>query len=140
MEVFTEHEMNLTELTDNKATQIHDTFIGHARRHHDLIGCSETRTLCSWLILNTPILMRLFTCGCLFRSSSSGPYSSVQFMCFERAFTACLRCCSVVGVVGVSVAEGQTVCRFTALDAHAEHRHRLSRHERSTFLLIILGC
>jgi len=62
MEVFTVHEMNLTELTDNKATQIHDTFIGHARRHHDLIGCSETRTLCAWLILysNAAVHVRLF--------------------------------------------------------------------------------
>jgi len=40
------HEMNRTELTCNKSTQLglHDAFTGHARLRH-LIGRSETRTL-----------------------------------------------------------------------------------------------
>ena len=29
-----------TELTCNKSTQLRDTFTGHARQHHDLIGCT----------------------------------------------------------------------------------------------------
>jgi len=36
---------NSTELTCNKSTQLHDAFIDHERRRHDLIGCSETRTV-----------------------------------------------------------------------------------------------
>ena len=32
-----------TELTCNKSTQLHDTFIGHARQRNVLIGCIETR-------------------------------------------------------------------------------------------------
>jgi len=37
--------MNSTELTCSKLTQLHDACIGHARRRHDLIGCSETRSV-----------------------------------------------------------------------------------------------
>jgi len=40
IQVCTQH-MNGTELTCNKSTQ----FTGHARPRHDLIGCSETRTV-----------------------------------------------------------------------------------------------
>jgi len=36
-----------TELTCNKSTQLHDTFIDHARQSQHLIGCSETRTVCA---------------------------------------------------------------------------------------------
>jgi len=39
----------------------HDAFIGHARQRHDLIGCSETRSVGAEQVLNTRILMRLFT-------------------------------------------------------------------------------
>jgi len=40
----TAHELNGTELTCNKLTQLYDAFIGHARQRRDLIGCSETRS------------------------------------------------------------------------------------------------
>jgi len=43
--LFTTRELNSTELTCNKSTQLHEAFIGRARQHHDLIGCSETRTV-----------------------------------------------------------------------------------------------
>jgi len=33
--------------------------VNHARQRHDLIGCSETRTLSAWLVLNTCIPRRL---------------------------------------------------------------------------------
>jgi len=35
----------IKELTWNKSTQLHDAFIGRARQRHDLIGCSETRSV-----------------------------------------------------------------------------------------------
>ena len=37
--------INWTELTCNLSTQLHFAFICHARQRHDLIGCSETRTV-----------------------------------------------------------------------------------------------
>ena len=50
-------DLNWHKLTFNKSTQLHDAFIGHARQRHDLIGCSETRTVSA---LNTCFPMRLF--------------------------------------------------------------------------------
>ena len=35
--LFTARELNRTELTGSKSTQLHDAFIGHARRRHDYI-------------------------------------------------------------------------------------------------------
>jgi len=58
-------ELNWTELTCNKSTQLHDAFIGRARQRHDVIGCSETRSV----IAN---------------------WSLVQFMCCEHALS-CLQ-------------------------------------------------
>ena len=36
----------------NKATLLHESFIGHARQRHDLIGCSEIRTVGAQSVLN----------------------------------------------------------------------------------------
>jgi len=47
-----------TELTCNKSTH---AFIGQARQHHDMIGCSGTRTLGAHRVLNTCISMQLLT-------------------------------------------------------------------------------
>jgi len=47
------HHMNWTKLSCNKSTQLHDAFIGHARRRRDLIDCSETRTVGAQPVLNT---------------------------------------------------------------------------------------
>jgi len=51
--------MNETESTCTKSTQLHDAFIGHARRRHQLIGCGETRTVSARPVLNTrtPVLL-----------------------------------------------------------------------------------
>jgi len=45
--------LNWPKLTCNKSTQFHDAFIGHARQRHDLIGCSETRTVGARRVLHT---------------------------------------------------------------------------------------
>ena len=48
-----------TELNGDRSTQLHDpsrSVIGHApyaRQRRDLIGCSETRTVCARLVLST---------------------------------------------------------------------------------------
>jgi len=47
---------NWTELTRNKSTQLHDAFIGHARRRHDLIGCSETRTVGAQTVIRNVLI------------------------------------------------------------------------------------
>ena len=47
-------------LVCDKSTQIHDTFIGHARRCRATIGCSETRTVGARSVLNTCISVRPF--------------------------------------------------------------------------------
>ena len=44
-------------------------FIGHVRQRHDLIGCSETRTVGARVVLNASIPMRVFTAE--FSNSSS---------------------------------------------------------------------
>ena len=43
--------VNRAELTCNRLSQIRDAFIGHAHQHHDLIGCSKTRTVVAQLVL-----------------------------------------------------------------------------------------
>ena len=45
----------------NKSIQLHDAFIGHSRQRNDLIGCIETRSVRAQRVLNTYILMQLFT-------------------------------------------------------------------------------
>jgi len=61
--VYSIYELDWTEPTCSKPTQLHDAFIGHARQRHDLIGCSETRTLGAQRILDTsrPIPVQPFT-------------------------------------------------------------------------------
>jgi len=54
--LFTAHE-----LIGNKLTQLHGAFIGRARQRHDLIGCSETRSVGARSVQNTYIPTRLFT-------------------------------------------------------------------------------
>ena len=56
--LFIAHELNSTELTCNKSTQLHDAYTGHARQCHDLIGCSETRTVGAQSVLNLDIMWR----------------------------------------------------------------------------------
>jgi len=43
--------VNRAELTCNRLSQIRDAFIGHAHQHHDLIGCSKTRTVVAQSVL-----------------------------------------------------------------------------------------
>jgi len=56
--LFIAHELNSTELTCNKSTQLHDAYTGHERQCHDLIGCSETRTVGAQSVLNLDIMWR----------------------------------------------------------------------------------
>ena len=48
---FIAQKLNRTD--QNKLTHLHDAFAGHARQLHDLIDCSETRTVSARLVLNT---------------------------------------------------------------------------------------
>ena len=52
--------MNLAKLTCNKSIQLYDAFIGVARQRHDLIGCSETRTVGAQSVLSMCILILPF--------------------------------------------------------------------------------
>jgi len=41
----------------NKLTQLHDAPIGHARQRHDVIGCSETRTVGRLVLIHSYTLI-----------------------------------------------------------------------------------
>ena len=66
-----------TELTCNKSTQLHHAFIGHARQRHDLIGCSETRTIGAQSVQS-----HVFQCG-----RFEPGVISVRFVCCEQAYS-----------------------------------------------------
>jgi len=52
-------------MTGNKSTKLHDLFIGHARQHHDLIGCSETRTVVAQSVYALWTLTLESMCSCI---------------------------------------------------------------------------
>jgi len=57
---FVQSELNWTD--PDKSTQlyyVHDEFISHARQRHDLIGCSEIRTVVAQPVLYACIPMRV---------------------------------------------------------------------------------
>ena len=72
--------VNWTELTCNKTTNLLDAFIGHARQRHDLIGCSETRTVGAQSVRALWTLPLEYT-------SSELEFSSVQILCCEQTFS-----------------------------------------------------
>jgi len=67
--------MNETESTCTKSTQLHDAFIGHARRRHQLIGCGET---IGRLVLGQ-FSTRALQCCCSYWSSRTGVELSTVF-------------------------------------------------------------
>ena len=75
-------EQDWTDLTCNKSTQLlDDAFVGHACRRHDLIGCSETRTVGAQRVLNACTLVRMWSPRTPDRELA---FSLVQFTCCEQ--------------------------------------------------------
>jgi len=58
--LFTAHELNWAATSRPSYTTRQDAFIGHARQSHDVIGCSETRSVGAQRVLYVS-LQQLFT-------------------------------------------------------------------------------
>ena len=117
--LFTAHELNWTELIGNKATQLHDAFIGYARQRHDhtsfWLAAATLERLSARLVLNTVVHTGI----------RDLEFSSVQFLCCGQALTLTYTVMTFACYIGY--AESSTV------------RHRSAFATRCDFLPLHRG-